>query len=164
MERERELSVAWTGFTRSILLYESHVTDTHGPGGDLRGNEQPLVQMMYGQICGSKCLMQPKWKENKDGLSRNQNLTMSGIIFIEPHNEEFKLTMKAAHRKLEVPVPAAMPCKISIKCSGKSTPVLGNARLHTLVLLMPTTARDQGLKELGTNLLKITSLQKEWIL
>ena len=69
---------------------------------------------------------------------------MSGIIFIEPHNEECKLTMKAARRKLEVPVPAAMPCKIPIKGSGKSTAVLGNARQNTLVLLMPTKARDQG--------------------
>ena len=31
---------------------------------------------------------------------------------------------------------------------------------HTLVLLTPTKARDQGKKELDTNLIKMTSLQK----
>ena len=37
---------------------------------------------------------------------------------------------------------------------------LGNARQNTLVLLMPTKARDQGQRELDTNLIKITSLQE----
>ena len=45
-----------------------------------------------------------------------------GIFFIEPNDEEFKLTMQAARRKLEVPMPAAMPCKIPIKSSGKNPP------------------------------------------
>ena len=63
-----------------------------------------------------------------------------GIFFIEPNDEEFKLTMKAARRKLEFPMPAAMPCKIPIKSSGKPTAILGNARQNTLVLLMPTKA------------------------
>ena len=80
------------------------------------------------------------------------------MCFDEPNDEEFKLTMKAARRKLEVPVPAAMPCKIPLKSSGKPTAILGNARQNTLVLLMPTKARDQGQKELDTNLIKIISL------
>ena len=35
-----------------------------------------------------------------------------GIFFIELNDEKIKLTMKSARRKLEVPMPAAMPCKI----------------------------------------------------
>ena len=35
-----------------------------------------------------------------------------------------------------------------------------NAGQNTFVLLMPTKARDQGQKELYTNLIKITSLQE----
>ena len=42
------------------------------------------------------------------------------IFCVEPDDEEFKLTMKAARRKLEVPMPAAMPFKISIRSSGKT--------------------------------------------
>ena len=43
---------------------------------------------------------------------------LRGILFIEPNKEEFKLTIKVARRKLEVPMQAAMPCKIPIKSSG----------------------------------------------
>ena len=45
---------------------------------------------------------------------------LRGIFFIEPNDEEFRPTMKAARRKLEVPMPAAMPCKIPIKSSGET--------------------------------------------
>ena len=52
--------------------------------------------------------------------------------------------------------------KIPIKSSGrKPTVILGNARRETLVLLMPTKARDQGYKELDTNLIKIISLKRD---
>ena len=91
-------------------------------------------------------------KEGKPKIGCREN--------VEPNDEEFKLTIKAARRKLEVPMPAAMPCKIQIKSSGQPTAVLENARQSTLVLLMPTKARDQGWKELDTNLIKIKSLQK----
>ena len=100
-----------------------------------------------------------RWAIEKPKLENARQLR--GIFFIEPNDEEFKLTMKAARRKLEVPMPAAMPCKIPIKGSGKSTAVLGNARQNTLVLLMPTKARDQGEMEPDTNLIKITLLQNE---
>ena len=44
VDGERELSDAWTGFTRFILLNERPPDGTHGPGGDLQENKQPLVQ------------------------------------------------------------------------------------------------------------------------
>ena len=37
---------------------------------------------------------------------------MRGFSFIDPDDEEFKDVMKNARRKLEVPMPAAMLCKI----------------------------------------------------
>ena len=85
---------------------------------------------------------------------------LRGIYFIEPDDEEFKLIIKAVRRMLEVPMPAAMPCKIPIKSSGALPAILGNARQNTLVLLMPTRAQDQGSRELYIHLIKITSLQK----
>ena len=36
---------------------------------------------------------------------------MRGIYFIDLDDEEFKNIMKNARRKLEIPMPAAMPCK-----------------------------------------------------
>ena len=67
-----------------------------------------------------------RWAIEKGKLDNVRQL--KGIFFIEPNDEEFKLTIKAARRKLEVPMPAAMPCKIPIKSSGETTAVLGNER------------------------------------
>ena len=89
---------------------------THGSGRDLQGNKQPLVQIMYGQMCGRKCMMQRRQKAKQRWAIEKQ---LRGKDFIEPDDEEFKLSMKAVRRKLEVPVPAAMPCKIPIK-SGET--------------------------------------------
>ena len=81
----------------------------------LQGNKKLLVLTMCGQMCGSICPMQRKRKQNKDGAIEKPKLDnarqLRGIFFIEPNDEEFKLAMKAARRKLEVPMPAAMPCK-----------------------------------------------------
>ena len=44
---------------------------------------------------------------------------LRGIFFIEPNDEEFKFTMKAARRKLEVPMLAAMLCTVPMKSSGE---------------------------------------------
>ena len=59
-----------------------------------------------------------RWAIEKPKLHNARQLR--GIFFIEPNDEEFKLTMKAARRKLKVPMPAAMPCKIPIKSSGEA--------------------------------------------
>ena len=53
---------------------------------------------------------------------------MRGIFFIDPNDEELKLTMKSARRQLEVPMPAAMPCKIPIKSSGETHRNIGNRK------------------------------------
>ena len=58
-----------------------------------------------------------RWAIEKPKLDNARQLR--GIFFIEPNDEEFKLTMKAARRKWEVPMPAAMPCKRPIKSSGE---------------------------------------------
>ena len=65
--------------------------------------------------------MQRKRKQNKDWAI----------------DEEFKLTMKAARRTLEVPIPAAMPCKIRSRAVVKPTAILGNAGQNMPVLLVP---------------------------
>ena len=128
VDGEKELSDAWTGFTRFILMDESHLTDTHGPGGDLRGNKQTNKQttsrtdnvwpdMWKFLSDAAKKKAKQRWAIEKPKLDNARQLR--GILFLEPNDEEFKLTMKAARRKLEVPMPAAMPCKIPIKNSGE---------------------------------------------
>ena len=51
-----------------------------------------------------------KWAFEKAKLDNARRLR--GIYFIDPADEEFKETIQNARRKLEVPMPAAMPCKI----------------------------------------------------
>ena len=50
-----------------------------------------------------------KWAIEKPKLDNARQLR--GIFFIEPEDEDFKDIMKNARRKLEIPMPAAMPCK-----------------------------------------------------
>ena len=48
-----------------------------------------------------------KWAIEKPKLDNTRRLR--GICFIELEDEEFKRFMKNARRKLEIPMPAAMP-------------------------------------------------------
>ena len=77
MDGERELSDAWTGFTRasqdSSYRTKGHLIGTHGPGGDLQENKQPLAQTMYVHICGRICLMQRKRKQNKEAHNQSRS-------------------------------------------------------------------------------------------
>ena len=66
------------------------------------------------------------WAIEKPKLDNARQLR--GTFFIEPNDEEFKLTMKAARRKLEVPMPAAMPCKIPTKSSGETHHNIGKRK------------------------------------
>ena len=93
----------------------------------------------------------PRWAVEKPKPDNARQLR--GIFFIEPNDEEFKLTMKAARGKLEVPMPAAMPCKIPIKNSGETHRSIGKRKTKYACVVGTE-------KELDTNLIKITLLQK----
>ena len=67
-----------------------------------------------------------RWAIEKPKLDNARQLR--GIYFSEPDDEEFKLTMKASRRKLEVPMPATMPCKIPIKSSGETHRNIGKRK------------------------------------
>ena len=79
---------------------KGHLTDFHGPGRDLRGNKQPQDPTKYGQICGSVYLMQQKKKAQQrwaiEKPKHDNARKLRGIFFIEPDDEEFKITMNAA--------------------------------------------------------------------
>ena len=116
VDEDRELSDAWTSFTRFTVLSENHRKDIHGPGGDSQGNKKTSrpddlwPDMWKFMSDAAKKKAQQRWAIEKPMLDNARQLR--GIFFIEPNDEEFKLTMKAARRKLEVPMPAAMPCKL----------------------------------------------------
>ena len=57
----------------------------------------------------SKRKEKQKWTIDKPKVDNARRLR--DIHFIEPEDEKFKEIMKNARRKLEIPMPAAMPCK-----------------------------------------------------
>ena len=58
-----------------------------------------------------------------------ENATQSrGIFFVKPNDEEFKLTMKAARRKSEVPMAAAMPGETPTNCFGEARRNIGKRK------------------------------------
>ena len=67
-------------------------------------------------------------KESKAKMGIKKPKLKNARQFVEPDDEEFKLSMKAARRKLEVPMPAAMPCKIPIKSSGDTHRSIGKRK------------------------------------
>ena len=67
-----------------------------------------------------------RWAIEKPKLDNARQLR--GIFFIEPEDVEFKDIIKKARRKLEIPMPAAMPCKIPIQSSGETHRNIGKRK------------------------------------
>ena len=91
----------------------------------MQGNKQLLVQTMYvwpdmwkHLSDASKKKAKQRWAVEKPKLDNARQLR--GIFFIEPNDEEFKLTMKAVRRKFEVPMPAVLLCTISTESNGET--------------------------------------------
>ena len=55
-----------------------------------------------------------EWSDEKPKLDNARRLR--GIYFIDPEDKEFKETIKNARKKLEMPIPPAVPCKTSKTC------------------------------------------------
>ena len=77
---------------------------THGPGGDLQENNQPLAENnvwpdMWTHVSdAAHKKAKQRWVIEKPKLDNARQLR--GVFFIEPNGEEFKLTIKAARRKV----------------------------------------------------------------
>ena len=74
----------------------------------------------------AKSKAKQKWAIEKTNLDDARRLR--GIFFIEPNDEESKHTMKNARRKLEIPMPAAMPCKTPADCRGETCRNIGKRK------------------------------------
>ena len=72
----------------------------------------------------SKRKAKQKWAIEKPKLDIARRLR--GIFFIEAGDEEFERPMKNARRKLEIPMPAAIPRKTPVNCRGESCRSIGN--------------------------------------
>ena len=132
VDGERELSDARTGFTRFILLNERPPDGYTWSGRRLtrkQANSRPediWPDMWTRMSDAAKKKAKQRWAIEKPELDNVRQLR--GIYFIEPDGEEFKLGIKAARRKLEVPMPAAMLCKIPIRSSGETHRNIGKRK------------------------------------
>ena len=128
----KELSDAWTGFARFILLKERPPAGHTWSGRRLTRKQitsrpDNVWQDMWKHMSdAAKKKAKQRWAVEKPKLDNARQL--HGIFFIEPNDEEFKLMTKAARGKLEVPMPAAMPCKIPIKSSGETHRNIGKRK------------------------------------
>ena len=105
---------------------------THGPERDcqenkrLQGPDNVWTDMWTHVSDAAIKRAKRRWTIEEPKLDNARQLR--GIFLIEQNDEEFKLTIKAARRKLEIPMPAAMPCKIPIKSSGETHRSVGKRK------------------------------------
>ena len=104
---------------------------------------------------------QQKWAVEQPKLDDAGSLR--GSFFIDPAYEELKETIQNARRKLEVPMAAAMPCKIIRGGNtGKLVALLMLAR-QTHTSLKPMNLRESVWKALYTKIMKTILQGKELI-
>ena len=120
----------------SLYQMRGHLMDIHGPGRDWRRNKRLQDPTMWPDIWkhmsdASKRKEKQKWAIEKPKLDSARRLR--GIFFIEFDDEEFKRIMKNARRKLEIPMPAAMLCRLQLNLWQICT-----TRRNMLLLLKPT--------------------------
>ena len=75
---------------------------------------------MYGRICGNICLMHRNAKRSRSGQLSHQSSKnarrLRGLFFFffDPDDHEFKRILKNARGKLDISMPAAMPCRLQL--------------------------------------------------
>ena len=109
----------------------------------------------------SKRKAKQKWSVEKpelDGAGR-----LCGVFLIEPDDEEFRRTMKNARRKLQFPMPAAIPCKTPTNSSGETYRGTGKSKTNMLGLSKLTSPREFDWKEFLSGIMKIILRRKELI-
>ena len=97
-----------------------NLQDICGPGSALQRFKQLPDLIIGGLRFGLACRKQLKknkkkqeWAQEKPKLDNARKL--SGINFVDPEDEECKETIKNAAKKLEVPMEAAMLCKMETR-------------------------------------------------
>ena len=122
---------------------------THGPEeiykktNNLSSLDDVWPDMWKHMSDAAKKKAKQKWTIEKPQQDNTRQLR--GTHFMEPDDEEFKLTIESRSEKVgSSDTSKQCLAKYRQRAMGKPTAVLGNARQNMLVLLMPTKARDQG--------------------
>ena len=94
----------WKATWRIYMVCEATDKEAHDIQARL-----PVPEKWKDMSEASKRKEKQNWAIEKPKLDNARRLR--GIYFIDPASAEFKETLQNAQRKLEVPMPAAMPCK-----------------------------------------------------
>ena len=106
----------------------------------------------------SKRKEKQKWTIEKPELDNARRLR--GIYFIDPEDEEFKETMKNDRKKLEIPMPAAMPCKTPLCRSSRETcRATGGHTKYACIIEVDESVRIR-MKEIFTGIMMIILQEK----
>ena len=118
-----DLSDAWTGFTQFTILDEKPPEGCSWSGGGWQKSKQHPGQITCGQKYGKICQTQLNEK-NKNGLSKNRSSTMrkswEGLTSFIRQMHNSKKPSQNALKKLEVTMPAVVPCKIRRSKHGET--------------------------------------------
>ena len=113
IDGSRDLSDPWTGFTQFTLLDEKAL-DGYTWSGERLTRKQVTYrpEHLWPELWKSmgkhaKLKEKQKWSEEKPKLKHARRLRE--IYFIDPEDKEFKETIRNARKKLETPMPPAMP-------------------------------------------------------
>ena len=125
MLRQLELSDCYGHVSRDSLYgVTSHGVDIHGPGETEKKTNDLKARQIMAEIL-KHMSDASKRKRNKDAIPRNPKLDnatkLRSIYFIDPEDKDFQNIMMKARRILEIPMPAAMPCKTSVFSSSRET-------------------------------------------
>ena len=123
---EKELSDAWTDFTRFMLLNERPPDGCTWSRGrrtrkQITSRPDDIWPDMWKHMSDAAKKKAKRCAIEKPKLDNARQLR--GIFF-----KEFELIMKAARRKLEVPMPAAMPCKMPKNSTGETHRNIGKRK------------------------------------
>ena len=113
----------------SLYRLKGHLTDNWSGWRLTRKQTTSRPDNVWPDMCkhvsdASKRKVKQKWAIEKPKLDKARQFR--GIFFNEPGDEELKHTMENARRKLEIPMPAAMPCKTPVNCRGDTFSSIGN--------------------------------------
>ena len=160
---EKELLDARTGLTRCILFNERPPDGKTWSGERLTRKQttsclDDVWPDMWTHVSdAAKKKAKQRWAIEEPKLENARQLR--GIFFIEPNDEEFKLTIKATRRELEVPMPAALPCIIPVKSSEQTYRNIGKRKTKYACVDADESTRRRP-EGAGTNITKIISLKK----
>ena len=119
VDGDRELSDAWTGFRRFTTLsakppdgYIWSREETDKKANDLKAGHC-MARNVEIYVWGIETQREAK-VDNRE--TKTRKCERFAWYLTDPDDEESKRLMKNVRRKLEIPMPAAMPCRIQHSC------------------------------------------------